>query len=159
MTVRNLVLAIVGCAIALWMGAGRWAFGVGGELTLWYVPAITIPYVWLQLWMIRRLRIAADRGRPVGRAPFVTLALSWASAIGFGFTVPDVVDGELVTILSSFGGQFWFEMSTALSNPFGIIAFALMIASLAFAAAAGREPRPEEDDEYTGEMVPHPLDS
>jgi hypothetical protein len=49
-------------------------------------------------------------------------------------------------------------MSIALCNPFGILAFALAIASLGFAYADARDPKPEED-EYPGEteMAPHPL--
>ncbi|NLB47947.1 MAG: hypothetical protein GX814_09495, partial [Microbacteriaceae bacterium] len=59
----------------------------------------------------------------------------------------------------------------ALCNPFGIIAFALIIASAAFAAAAGRDRKPTEDDlldaaeaaaqgsggDGTVQMVDHPL--
>lgn len=154
---RNLVLGIVGCALGLWMGAGRWLFGIGGELTLWYLPLIGAPFALLQLWTVRRIRIAGDRGRRVGRAPYVSLALSWVCAIGFGLTVPDVSGGELVSILGLFGGPLWNEMSIALCNPLGIVAFATTIAALGFAAAAGREPRPEEDEPEPG-MVPHPLE-
>jgi hypothetical protein len=49
-------------------------------------------------------------------------------------------------------------MSIALCNPLGILAFALLIASIVFAYADARDPKPEED-EHPGEggMVPHPL--
>lgn len=154
---RNLILGVIGCVLGLWMGAGRWLFGIGGELAIWYLPLIGVPFALLQLWTVRRIRIATDRGRRVGRAPYVSLALSWACAIGFGLTVPDLSGGELVTILSLFGGDFWLGMSIALCNPLGIIAFATTIAALGFAAAAGREPRPEEDEDEPG-MVPHPLE-
>lgn len=139
------------------MGAGRWLFGVGGELTWWYVPLISLPFAALQLWTAHRLQIAADRGRRIGRAPVVALALSWACAVAFGFTVPDLVGGELVSILSHLAGPESLGMSIALCNPFGILAFATTIAALAFAIAAGREPRPEED-ELEGAMVSHPLE-
>ena len=155
---RNRVIGGVGILLALWMGVGRWAFGLGGELTLWYLPLIAVPYAWLQLWLVRRLRIAADRGRRAGRAPFVALALSWVSAVGFGMTVPDLVGGELLSVLTHFAGAGWLEMSVALCNPFGIVAFATAIIALAYAAAAGREPRPEEDEVEVAGMVPHPLD-
>ncbi|XPP27546.1 MAG: hypothetical protein ACNYNX_05010 [Leucobacter sp.] len=159
MAVRNLTCVIIGCALALWMGVGRWLFGIGGELTIWYLPLIAIPYALLQLWTVRRFRIAADRGRRVGRAPFVALILSWVCALGFGFTVPDLVGGELVSILSHLAGPEWLEMSIALCNPFGIVAFTTAIIALAFAAAAGREPRAEEDDaDVEGGMVSHPLE-
>lgn len=151
--------------VALWMGVGRWACGIGGELTWWYAPLIMLPFAWLQLWVVRRLRIAEDRGRAVGRAAFVALALSWLSAVAFGATVPDLVNGELVSILSLLAGAAWIDMSIALCNPFGIIAFATAIAALGFAAAAGREPRLSEDvildaAERAGEepgMIEHPL--
>lgn len=144
------------------MGAGRWAFGLGGELTWWYVPAITIPFIVLQLATLWRMSVAERRGRPVGRAVYLATAVAWICALGFGLTAPDLVNGELVTILSYFAGEEWAGMSIALCNPLGIIAFAGIIAALIFAIAAGRDPRPSEDDligdgEVT--MVDHPLHS
>lgn len=161
---RNSVLIVVGVALALWMGAGRWAFGIGGDLTLWFVPAITLPYAWVMLWVVRRLRLADQRGFRIGRAVYVSLALSWGCAICFGFTAPDRVDGELLTILGQLGGPEWHAMSIALCNPFGIVAFATAFVALGFAIAVSREPRAEEDelasdlefDAATG-MVRHPL--
>lgn len=142
------------------MGAGRWAFGIGGELTWWYVPLITIPYAILQLATLRSMRIAEDRGRSLGRAVYSATVISWLCALGFGLTVPDRVGDELVSILSLFAGEHWSAMSIALCNPFGIIAFATMIAALVFAIVAGRDPRPSED-ELIGDgeitMVEHPL--
>jgi len=160
---------LVGVALALWMGFGRFLFGVGGGLTWWYAPLIALPFAVLQIATVLRVRVAEDRGRPVGRATYVTLVLSWVSALGFGYTVPDSVPGaaggELVSIMSLHAGEQWLGMSIALCNPFGIIAFALVIASLAFAAVAGRKPRPSEDElldaaEAAGHapsMVEHPL--
>lgn len=163
MSVRNLLLGIVGVVFALWMGAGRWAFGVGGELTWWYMPLIAVPFAVLQVFTVRRIRVAEDRGRRVGRSVYVALALSWVCALGFGITVPDVVHGELTTIISHLAGDGWTGMAIALCNPFGIIAFATSIAALVFAHVAGRDPRPSEDDlldaaEATESgMVNHPL--
>ena len=147
------------------MGFGRWVFGLGGELTWWYAPLIALPFAALQLWTLHRIRVAERRGRRAGRAVYVSLALSWACALGFGLTVPDLVGGELVSILGHFGGELWNELSIALCNPLGIIALALAIAALAFAYAAGREPRLSEDEmldaaEAAGAevgMVEHPL--
>lgn len=156
---KSVLVVVVGVVMAAWMAAGRWLFGVGGSLTAWYLPAIGLTYALLHWWIAHRIAVAGRRGRRTGRAVWVALALSWACAIGFGLTVPDEVGGELVSILSSaMGSQFSTEMSIALCNPLGIIAFALAFAALGFALAAGREPRPEED-EYPGEgeMVPHPL--
>jgi hypothetical protein len=109
--------------------------------------------------MARRVRITRDRGRRTSRSTVVSLALSWACAIGFGLTVPDLVDDRLVSVLSlAAGSAFSGEMSIALCNPLGILAFALLIASIVFAYADARDPKPEED-EHPGEggMVPHPL--
>lgn len=155
----NRVFAVVGAVLALWMCAGRWLFGIGGPLTWWYVPTIGLVFIALQLWMARRVRITRDRGRRTSRSTVVSLALSWACAIGFGLTVPDLVDDRLVSVLSlAAGSAFSGEMSIALCNPLGILAFALLIASIVFAYADARDPKPEED-EHPGEggMVPHPL--
>ncbi|WP_244303225.1 hypothetical protein [Leucobacter coleopterorum] len=153
------IVAIGGVVLALWMSAGHWLFGIGGWLSWWYVPTIGLTYAALQLWLARRLRVTRDRGRHTGRATIVTLLLSWACAIGFGLTVPNNINHELVSILSKAAGSaFSSEMSIALCNPLGIITFALTIASLAFAYADARDPKPEEDeglDEIP--MAPHPL--
>ncbi len=144
------------------MGFGRFLFGVGGELTLWYVPLIALPYLLLQFAVIWRIRVAQDRGRPEGRAVYVALALSWACALGFGLTVPDRVGDRLMSVLTLYAGEAWDGMSFALCNPLGIIMFATAVAALAFAIAAGRDPRLSEDeilDAAGGEptMLPHPL--
>ncbi|EYT55477.1 hypothetical protein H490_0105330 [Leucobacter sp. UCD-THU] len=155
----NRVFAVVGVVLALWMCVGRWLFGIGGPLTWWYLPTIGLVFIALQLWMARRVRITRDRGRRTSRSTVVSLALSWACAIGFGLTVPDLVDDRLVSVLSlAAGSAFSGEMSIALCNPLGILAFALLIASIVFAYADARDPKPEED-EHPGEggMVPHPL--
>lgn len=142
------------------MGAGRWVFGLGGELTWWYIPLIAVPFVLLQFATLWRMRVAEDRGRAPGRSVYVATAIAWLCALGFGITAPDLVNGEWVTILSHFAGDTWTGMSIALCNPFGIIAFAGIIAALIFAIAAGRDPRPSED-ELIGDgeiaMVDHPL--
>ncbi|MFC6236020.1 hypothetical protein ACFPZL_13100 [Leucobacter soli] len=167
MTARNLTFGFIGLLCAAWMGFGRWAFGLGGELTWWYAPLIALPFAVLQLWTLQRVNVAVRRGREPGRAPYGALVLSWVCALGFGLTVPDLVDGELVSIAGRFGGEIWNEMAIALCNPFGIIAFATAIAALAFAYAAGRERWLSEDElldaaeaagavDGTG-MVRHPL--
>ncbi|MCA0380161.1 MAG: hypothetical protein LCH36_12135 [Actinobacteria bacterium] len=161
MSVRNLLFCVVGIALAAWMGVGRWAFGIGGDLTFWYVPLIALPFALLQLAVVHRLRVAERRGRPIGRAVYVAMAVAWVCAIGFGFTVPDSVNGELVSIFSLLAGESQLGMSIALCNPFGIIAFCGIIAALIFAAVAARDPRPSEDDLLDAAeevaMVEHPL--
>ena len=146
------------------MGAGRWLFDAGGELTWWYVLLVALPFAVLQMLTLWRLRIAQDRGRPVGRSVFVALALSWGCALGFGLTVPDLVGGELVSALGVLGGPIWNDMAIALCNPLGIVAFATAVAALVFAGLAGRDPRPSEDELLDAAeadetpMLPHPLD-
>lgn len=162
-SVKSVFVTVVGLVLAVWMSAGRWFFGIGGSLTWWYVPAIGLTYAVLLAWVARRMAITERRGRRLGRSVWVTLILSWVCAIGFGFTVPDNVGGELVSIVShAAGSQFSAEMSIALCNPLGIIAFALAFFALGIAIANGKDPRPEEDellDAAYGEdgMVPHPL--
>lgn len=155
------IVGIVGVLIALWMSLGRLAFGITGPLALWYLPTIGLGYAALQLWLARRLRITRDLAKRNRRSVFVALILSWVCAIGFGFTAPESTAHGLVSIISQWSGSaFSSEMSIALCNPFGIIAFTLMGFSIGFAFADVRE-RVEEDefDEGSGgtPMMPHPL--
>ncbi|QZY53185.1 hypothetical protein [Leucobacter tenebrionis] len=153
-------IVLVGTILALWMCAGRWLFGIGGSLTWWYAPTIGLVFVALHLWLAHRVGVTRARGKRTGRSTIVALSLAWACAVGFGLTVPDLVGDELVSVLSlAAGSAFSGEMSIALCNPLGILAFALVIASIAFAYADARDPKPEED-EYPGEgeMVRHPLE-
>ncbi|GAA1615490.1 hypothetical protein GCM10009805_07210 [Leucobacter chromiireducens subsp. solipictus] len=144
--------------LALWMALGRWPFGIGGSLSWWYVPTIGLIFAGLQLWLARRIAITRERGKRTGRSTIVTLILTWVCAIGFGFTVPDLANGELESILSlASGSAFSAEMSIALCNPLGIIAFVLATASIMFAYSDARDPKPEEDEGLEGTMVPHPL--
>lgn len=162
---KSVFVAIVGLVLAVWMSAGRWFFGLGGDLTNWYVPAIGVTYAVLIAAVAIRMSITHKRGRRTGRAVWVALILSWVCAIGFGFTVPDNVGGELHSILSyAAGTQFAAEMSIALCNPLGIIAFTLAFIALGFAIANARDPRPDEDalldaleDGGEVQMVSHPL--
>ncbi|MBL3679637.1 hypothetical protein D3230_10095 [Leucobacter chromiireducens subsp. solipictus] len=140
------------------MALGRWPFGIGGSLSWWYVPTIGLIFAGLQLWLARRIAITRERGKRTGRSTIVTLILTWVCAIGFGFTVPDLANGELESILSlASGSAFSAEMSIALCNPLGIIAFVLATASIMFAYSDARDPKPEEDEGLEGTMVPHPL--
>lgn len=154
------------------MGLSHWVFGIGAELSWWYFGLIAIPYLVLQLWAVWRLKIAVDRGRRIGRAPYVAQALSWACAIGFGFTSPNMTAGaeagltgeQMTSVLSHLAGNDWIGMSIALCNPFGIIAMSTAIFALVFAYTTGRPPRTEEDEQRDLEafatesgMVPHPY--
>lgn len=154
------VVMIVGLIMALWMSAGRWLFGTGGSLTWWYVPSIGLVYALCTYWLVHRMNIVRAKGHRFSRATFVTLAGSWVCAIGFGFMVPDYAGGQLHSIISYYAGSaFSTEMTIALCNPAGIIAFALLGASIVFAYADAREKIAPEDEVYEGEgqMSPHPY--
>lgn len=154
------VVMIVGLIMAVWMSAGRWLFGTGGSLTWWYLPTIGLVYAAASYWLARRMTTTRNRGHRLGRATIVTLALSWACAIGFGFLVPDNMGGQLHSIMShAAGSAFSVEMTIALCNPAGIIAFTLLGASIAFAYADARDKVAPEDEAYEGEgqMSPHPY--
>ena len=64
-------------------------------------------------------------------------------------------------VFSLLAGESQLSMSIALCNPFGIIAFAGIIAALIFSVVAGRDPRPSEDELLDAAeelaMVEHPL--
>ena len=155
------VVGIVGVLMALWMSMGHWLFGLGGPLAWWYVPSIGLIYAGLMLWLAWFIARTKRRGRRTSRSTMVSLILSWVCGVAFGFTVPNLVSGELHSIVSYFSGSaFSAEMSIALCNPFGIIAFALAIIAVAFAHVDGRHPKPEEDEsegDGTVQMVPHPF--
>uniref|UniRef100_UPI003A89E503 hypothetical protein n=1 Tax=Leucobacter sp. BZR 635 TaxID=3378705 RepID=UPI003A89E503 len=162
---KSVFVTVMGLVLAVWMSAGRWFFGIGGSLTWWYVPAIGMTYAVLMLWIGHRIAVTEQRGRRLGRSVWVTLALSWVCAIAFGLTVPDNVGGELISIVShAAGSQFSAEMSIALCNPLGIIAFTLAFFALGIAIANGKDPKVTEDELLdaaeelsASQMVPHPL--
>lgn len=151
------IVGILGVLLALWMSVGRWLFGIGGDLTWWYLPTIGVAFAGLSLWTARRMRITRERGRSLGRGTIVALALAGVCALAFGITVPDTPNGELVSLLSLWAGPDALDMSIGICNPLGIVAFACLIAALCFAVAAGRDPHVDVD-EFDGQMVAHPLD-
>lgn len=152
------VVGCIGVAMALWMSMGHWLFGLGGPLAWWYVPSIGLVYAGLMVWLAWFIARTKRRDRRTSRSTIVSLTLSWMCGIAFGLTVPNIIgSGELHSIVSHFAGSaFSVEMSIALCNPFGIIAFALAIIAVVFAHVDGRHPKPEED-EIEGQMVPHPF--
>lgn len=159
---KGRMIAIVGLLLALWMSLSHWGFGIGGPLTWWYLPGIGLTYAGVQLGVAHFVRRTREQGRRTSRSTIVSLILSWVSALGFGLTVPNLVDGSLISIVSHLAGSgFSAEMSIALSNPFGILAFTLGIIAIVFAHVDGRDPKPEDDEDYDDDepraMVPHPL--
>lgn len=152
-----LIIGPIALVLALWMGASTWAFGFDGQLTPWYIGAIGTPFLISQLWVAHRMRITTERGRSFGRSPWSFLALSWLCAIGFGFTVPDLVSGEWVSVLSHLTTPDLAGLSIGVCNPLGILAFTFTGVALAIAIIRGRDPRPEDADDYDPQMVAHPL--
>lgn len=153
-------MVVVGVVLALWMSAGRWLWGIGGWLTWWYLPSIGLTYVLVSLWLGHRLNVTRLRGRRVGRATAAMTVASWVCAIAFGITVPDDVNGELVSLMSLWiGTEVSIEISIAICNPLGIIAFTLIGAAMFFAYADVRDPKPEPTDEelLAGPVFPDHL--
>lgn len=143
----KLVIAM-GMILALWMSAGRWLFGIGGHLTWWYLPSIGLLYGLLSIWLGRRLTVTTQRERRTSAATRTMTISSWACAVAFGLTVPDSAKGTLESIVSLWAGtDVARELSIAICNPFGIIAFTLMGAALFFVYADVRDPKPEPTDE------------
>ncbi|MGJ0204326.1 hypothetical protein [Leucobacter sp. gxy201] len=153
------IVGVVGVLLALWMSIGRWPFGIMGPLSLWFVATIGFAYAALQIWLAHRLVVTKRLGKRNRRSVTVTLILSWACAIGFGFTAPESTPDGLVSLLGHWSGSaFSSEMSIALCNPLGIIAFVLVIFAIGIAYADVRE-RVEEDEylDDAPQMVRHPL--
>lgn len=154
------LVIVVGVVLALWMAAGRWLFGIGGPLTWWYLPSIGLVYVVMSIWLGRRLRVTRSRGRRTGVGTKAMTYASWASAVAFGITVPDSVGGDLVSMMSLWvGTEVAAEMSIAICNPLGIMAFTFIGAAMFFVYADVRNPKPEPTDEelLAGAVYPDHL--
>jgi hypothetical protein len=130
--------------VPLWVVAGRVMFGIGGQMVLWL--GISLGPVLLVLLLLTGIKLAeaARRGVLLPVRAVVAPALAWLAAIAFGFTVPDFGGGagDGTSVMSLLAGPSALGMSTALCNPFGIIAVALTVASTVFAfrvAADGRK--------------------
>ena len=156
---RTTLITAFSLILALWMTLGRVSFGLVGPVAAWLGPTLGLAFVWLWTWAARRMTRTVGRGYRVRPRTWVALALSAACAIAFGLTAPEFSDGAFRTLMGELGGAGANEMSIALCNPFGIIAIACAVAAAAFAAADGRDPRPEEDEDLLDEpgMVRHPL--
>lgn len=144
-TPATVLIAITGILTGAWMGAGFTLFGISGPLMLWYLPTITTVYCALQLWLALRLAVTTGQARKPSRRTKTVLALSWGTAILFGLTVPENMNGTLTSIVS-LGAKdpFVAEMSIALCNPLGICAFVFAGAALIFAHLDVRPPRPHD---------------
>lgn len=153
------VVIAVGVLLAAWMSAGAWALGLGGELMKWYLPTIGLAVAVLAVLAGRNIARTRRNGFRTGRATIVSLALFWATGIGFGLTVPELRDGELTSVLSHLAGPETLGMSIGICNPLGIVAIVLAGFAVGFSAHDARGPKPEEPEDVDDapRMVPHPL--
>jgi hypothetical protein len=138
---RSLVLWLaipMAVLVPLWVVAGRVLFGIGGQMVLWL--GISLAPVLLVLLLLTGVKLieTARRGMLLPVRAVVAPALAWLLAFAFGFTVPDFGGGagEGASIMSLLAGPSALGMSTALCNPFGIIAVGLAIAATVFAYRA-----------------------
>lgn len=146
MSFLSRLLVPLSTVLALWMSAAHWLFGVGGWLTWWYLPSIGLTYICLHLWVARRINLTRRKGYRLKRATVVSLAISWFCAILFGFTVPNMHDGSLITLFDLAAGEEYRDFAIGLCNTVGILAFAFLGAAIAFAISGSRDPRPEPDE-------------
>jgi hypothetical protein len=136
--------------VPLWVVAGRVLFGIGGQMVLWLGISLGPALLVLLLLTGIKLAEAARRGVLLPVRAVVAPVLAWLAAIAFGFTVPDFGGGagNGTSVMSLLAGPSALGMSTALCNPFGIIAMALTIASTVFAFRAAADGR--KADRATG---------
>lgn len=154
MSALSRVLVPVSVILAVWMTAGHWFFGLGGWLTWWYAPTIGLTYIGCHIWVMRRMRLTREKDYRTSRGTIVSLALSWLCAILFGFMVPNMHNGELVTLFDAAAGAEYQGLAIGLCNALGIIALALLGSAVGFSIADSRDPRPEmEEPEGPIEMV------
>lgn len=157
---RKIVLIGIGFLLALWLSAGRFLFGIGGSLTLWYLPTIGLVYVAAHVWIAERMTLTKKLGRRSSRATKVSLISSWATAIVTGFLIPDFHEGVLTSIASHYtGSDTALEMAIALSNTIGIISITLMGTAVGFAINDSRTTKSyvEEEPEGPIKITHHPL--
>ncbi|HUH52709.1 MAG TPA: hypothetical protein VLZ31_01535 [Microbacteriaceae bacterium] len=137
---RPFVIVLIGFILALWLSAGRWVFGLGGWLTLWYLPTLGLVYFLVHLWVARRVSRTKLLGRTTSRGTKVSLIISWSTAVLAGLMIPDMHEGSLTSIASHYtGSDTALEMAIALSNTLGIVSLTLLGSAVGFAINDSRE--------------------
>jgi hypothetical protein len=128
---RGVGTFLAGVALALWIVFGRFAFGIGGDLTPVYL-LLGIVIVVLHAFTGQALARTTMRGFTTRRASVATLVAAWGCGILLGLTIPDVTSEGLQTIVSG-PVEPWRGIAIGLANPAGIITIALLIAALVLA--------------------------
>ncbi len=143
-TARGTAVLLVGLGLALWIAAGRFLFGIGGELTLAYL-LIGILFATLHALISRAVVRVGERGFALRPSTKGTLIASWGCGALLGLTIPDLTPDGLQTILTG-STQPWLEVAIGVANPAGILAIAFTIIALVLARQDVHGPRPHEDD-------------
>jgi hypothetical protein len=130
--------------LALWIVAGRFLFGIGGELTLAYL-LLGILIVILHVYIGRALTRASARGFRIRPSTRGTLIASWGCGVLLGLTIPDLTPDGLQTFLTG-STQPWLEVAIGVANPAGILTIGFTIITLVLANQDAQGPRPHEDD-------------
>jgi len=141
----GVIVLAAGLVVALWIAFGRFLFGIGGSMTVWYV-LLAIAVLILQAFAARAIILTAKNGYRSRAWTFIIIAFSWAFGLLNGATLPDSVDGVTRTIVSgadSTGVQF----AIGVTNPAAIICLSLSGAAifLGYYDARGRKPKYDED--------------
>lgn len=142
--VRRDGVPVVGVALALWIVAGRFLFGIGGQLAFAYL-LIGIIIVILHVFIGRAMARARARGFSLRPATRGTLIAAWGLGVLLGLTIPDLTPDGLQTILTG-ARQPWLEAAIGVANPAGILTIAFTIITLVLANQDAQGPRPHEDD-------------
>lgn len=141
---RGSVVLVVGLVIALWIVAGRFLFGIGGELTLVYL-LIGALIATLHAFVARAVMRVREHGFTLRPSTRGILFASWGCGLLLGLTIPDLTPEGLQTILTG-ATQPWLEVAIGVANPAGILAIAFSITALVLANQDAHGPRPHEDD-------------
>ncbi|MDQ0614596.1 membrane protease YdiL (CAAX protease family) [Microbacterium sp. W4I4] len=143
-TARGVGVLLAGVVLALWIVAGRFLFGIGGELAIAYL-LIGVLIVILHVYIGRALTCAAARGFGVRPSTRGTVIAAWGCGVLLGLTIPDLTPDGLQTILTG-AAQPWLEVAIGVANPAGILTVAFTIIALVLANQDAHGPRSHEDD-------------
>lgn len=136
---------LIGVAVALWIVFGRFLFGVGGELTLPYLPIGAVIIV-LYAYLGRAFARTRRRGFAVRSSTRGALITAVACGLLFGLTIPDITPQGLQTIISG-PHEPALGIAIGVTNPSWVIMFAFTIIALVLAHQDSHGPRSEDDED------------